>query len=208
MTKRLYAHVLLDRSGSMISCRKQAISAFNEYVAGLLHTKGVKTRVSLTLFDSVGIDLIHDNLKAADVPKLTEETFVPCGGTPLYDAIGTTVAHIDGIELKDKTSVSLAIITDGHENMSREYSLDAVQRLLKDRQDKKKWLVQYLGANQDGLGMGQKMGVSAGTSMTFSDKHIGEAMKTVVRSNVDYAREGTAASASYTTEERNRAVGK
>lgn len=45
-TKRLYAHILLDRSGSMESCRDTAISAFNEYVNSLRTQEKLSARIS------------------------------------------------------------------------------------------------------------------------------------------------------------------
>ena len=56
--KRLYAHVLLDRSGSMESCRDSTISAFNEYVNTLRMDAAISARISLTLFDDQSIDLV------------------------------------------------------------------------------------------------------------------------------------------------------
>src|SRR5262245_29792192 len=77
MTKKLYAHVLLDRSGSMETCRDATIDAFNEYVNSLAVDDKVSTRVSLTTFDSESIDLVVDNVRTADCPKLTRKTFEP-----------------------------------------------------------------------------------------------------------------------------------
>jgi hypothetical protein len=55
----LYAHILLDRSGSMESCRDTTIDAFNEYVMGLRRSDEVDARLSLTIFDSTSIDTLQ-----------------------------------------------------------------------------------------------------------------------------------------------------
>src|SRR4051812_42800114 len=52
----LYAHVVLDRSGSMTACADDAVGGYNTYVRNL----PANTRVSLTLFDTGGIDLVRD----------------------------------------------------------------------------------------------------------------------------------------------------
>jgi uncharacterized protein YegL len=96
---RLYVHVLLDRSGSMESCRDSTIKAFNDYITRLKEAWKTPTCVSLTLFDSESIDLLHEALSVGDVPELTRKSFVPRGGTPLLDAIGQTAARIDAAKL-------------------------------------------------------------------------------------------------------------
>ena len=159
MTKKLYAHVLLDRSGSMETCRDSTIDAFNEYVNSLAKDDKVSSRVSLTTFDSESIDLIADNVKAKDCPKLTRKTFEPRACTPLNDAIGRTVARIDGEKRRDGENIAFVILTDGLENASQEYSKDAVKKLLDGRQKDKNWLVIYLGANQDAFAEGAARGL-------------------------------------------------
>ena len=102
----------------------------------------------------MSIDLIVDNVKAKDCPKLTRETFEPRGCTPLNDAIGRTVAKIDGEKRRDGENIAFVILTDGQENASQEYTKDAVKKLLDGRQKDKNWLVIYLGANQDAFAEG------------------------------------------------------
>lgn len=203
--KRLYAHVLLDRSGSMESCRKSTIDAFNEYVAGLAADDAVSARVSLTLFDDAGIDLIHDNVKAKEAPKLTTETYVPRGMTPLNDAIGKTVAKIDAETRREGENVALVILTDGLENASKEFSKDAVKKLLEGRQKDKNWLVIYLGANQDAFAEGAARGMAAASTMTFDTKNLNATMKAATRSTMSYAATGSLSAATFTDDERKKA---
>lgn len=206
MTKKLYAHVLLDRSGSMETCRDATIDAFNEYVNGLSSDDGVSARVSLTIFDTMSIDLIHDNLKAKDCPKLTRETFVPRGGTPLNDAIGRTVTRIDGEKRRGGENVAFVILTDGQENASQEYTKDAVKKLLDGRQKDKNWLVIYLGANQDAFAEGVGRGFQASHTMNFRTANVGHAMRAASRSSMDYAVSGSLMDAAFTEDERSLAV--
>ena len=117
---RLYVHVLLDRSGSMEACSDTTIDAFNEYVKSLMHQSRSGTRLSLTTFNSESIDVVFDALKINDVPQLTRDTFVPRAMTPLFDAVGQTVASIDKVTLLPDERVAFAILTDGLENASRE----------------------------------------------------------------------------------------
>ncbi len=200
--KRLYAHILLDRSGSMEECRESTISAFNEYVSTLGSDANVSARISLTLFDSQGIDLVFDRLKPRDMPKLTHETFVPRGMTPLNDAIGRTAAKIDKETLREGENVAFVILTDGLENASTEYSREAVRKLLARVQKEKNWLVIYLGANQDAFAEGAARGVDAAQSMIFDVDRMPQVVGAAARSTLRYAEAESPVAAAFTPAER------
>lgn len=200
--KRLYAHILLDRSGSMEECRESTISAFNEYVGTLGGDANVSARISLTLFDNQSIDLVFDRLKPRDAPKLTRETFVPRGMTPLNDAIGKTAAKIDKEILREGENVAFVILTDGLENASTEYSREAVRKLLARVQKEKNWLVIYLGANQDAFAEGAARGVAAAQSMTYDVDRMPQVVGAAARSTLRYAEAASPAAAAFTDEER------
>lgn len=205
MKKRIYAHILLDRSGSMMSCRAQAISGVNEYIGSLAADTDLSSRVSMTIFDDRSIDLIRDNKKARECPTVTDRDFVPRGWTPLYDAIGKTVMKIDAETRREGENVALVIMTDGLENMSKEFTEWSAKALLADRQAKG-WLVIYLGANQDALAVGQTIGVSAANSMTYDTNNARATMSAASRGTRDYGLTGSAAAASFTDEERKKAM--
>jgi hypothetical protein len=202
---RLYVHILLDRSGSMEQCRDVAIGAFNEYVGSLKAKQGLGARVSLTLFDDVGIDLVHDAVGAAAFPMLTRETFQPRGMTPLNDAIGRTVAEMDKAVLLDGEHVAFVILTDGLENASKEYNKEAVRHLLEGRQKDKGWLVIYLGANQDAFAEGATRGMAAGNTLAFDVQAMPAAMRAVTRASAAFAEGASPAAAAFTPTERAKA---
>lgn len=206
MKKKLYAHVLLDRSGSMEEIRDKTIDAINEYIGGLAKDKEVSARVSLTIFDSQSIDLIRDNVKAKDCEKLTRATYEPRGMTPLNDAIGRTVAKVDGETRREGENVALVILTDGLENASHEYSKDAIKKLLDGRQKDKNWLVLYLGANQDAFAEGAAVGTHAANTMNFSTANVGASMRAASRATMSYAGTGKLGAAAFTDEERAAAI--
>lgn len=208
---RLYVHVLLDRSGSMEDCRDKTIDAFNEFVNGLKVGSKAPTRLSLTTFDSQSIDLVHDQLRVANVPRMTRDTFVPRASTPLFDAIGHTVTAIDKVTLLPDERVMLSILTDGMENASTEYKSDTVRKLLTDRQERSHWLVQYLGANHDAWSVGRSMGIQPAMAMDFDVGHVGAAMHAMSRSAARYRSAPKAAAvgaASFTPAERQASKGK
>jgi len=207
---RLYVHVLLDRSGSMESCRDKTIEAFNDYVKSLAAQSTAGTRISLTTFDTESTDLVFDAVRIADMPKLTHDLFVPRGRTPLFDAVAAVAARIDNVNLLAEERVVLTILTDGEENASREMTADAVRRMLIDRQERRNWLVQYLGANQDAWEAGAQIGIGARHAINFGVASITPAMQTVATSAKRFreaAPENAREAAAFTQTERASAKG-
>jgi uncharacterized protein YegL len=201
---RLYVHILLDRSGSMESCRDTAIGAFNEYVSSLRADDGLSARISLTLFDDIGIDLVFDRIKVDEMPPLTKQTFQPRGRTPLNDAIAATAAAIDGATLREKEGVAFVILTDGMENASTEHTRQSIRLLLQRRQREKNWLVIYLGANQDAFAEGATIGAAPANTMDFDVQRMPEAMGAVARASSAFAESRMPAAAAFTPAERAR----
>lgn len=202
---RLYVHVLLDRSGSMESCRAATINAFNAYIEQLAGQSTKGTRLSLTIFDSESTDTLYTAKRIGEVEQLTNETFQPRASTPLFDAVGAVVRQIDGANLLPDERVALTILTDGQENASREMTADAVKKMLVDRQERKNWLVQYLGANQDAWAQGATIGVAAAHALDYDTSNIKFAMSTAAESARRYRSApapAARAAATFTPEER------
>ena len=202
--KKLTVHVVLDRSGSMQSMKHDAIGAFNSYVEELAKTVPGSS-LSLTLFDSQGVDTIVNDADIAKVVPLNASTFVPRGQTPLYDAIGKVTALLADAKGKNK---ALVILTDGHENASREYSRDAIKKLLDEKQEKDNWLVIYLGANQDAFAAGAAFGSQAATTMNFASSGAGlrGAMGASADATARYAMSSNRADATFSAAERAKAA--
>ncbi|KAB2851610.1 MAG: VWA domain-containing protein [Hyphomicrobiaceae bacterium] len=203
---RLFVHVLLDRSGSMESCRDATIAAFNNYLDQLKEAWKTPARLSLTTFDSDGIDLVVDAEPVASVSPLTRETFVPRASTPLFDAVGATVARLDEATLSTAERVALVILTDGQENASREHTRDSIAKLLAGRHKDKGWLIMYLGANQDAWAEGAKMGLSRAQTIDYTTENVGLVLKAAGRRTVAYMAAPSEAFADFTPEERAEAV--
>jgi len=140
MAKKLVRIVcLLDQTGSMVSKWKDTIGGFNVFLKEQKAQKG-ELRFSLTLFNSLEIEKRYVDKDIQKVEKLTEKNYVPIGATPLWDAIGQTIQ-----ELKQKKDLLFIIITDGEENMSKEYTSTSVKNLMKDKEKKQGWKFMYLG---------------------------------------------------------------
>lgn len=142
--------LLLDRSGSMMSCKKDTIAGFNGY---LEEVKGKKVtedmRFSFTQFDSEGIDDLAVVQPVSRVPLLTELTYQPRGNTPLYDAMFKTIRKTQK-QAGSKYKVMFVTLTDGQENSSIEWRLDDLQKLIKEKESRDHWTFAYIGVGIGG----------------------------------------------------------
>jgi hypothetical protein len=171
MAQKVHVGIVLDRSGSMEDCRADAIGAVNSYLRQVRGDKDLDASVSLIIFDSQGIDVIRDRLPAADCADLSAEEYQPRAQTPLLDAVGHGVALLDKHRQPGGRSI-LAIMTDGLENASREYTKDTIKALLERKQKEDGWLVLYLGAGHDAWHQARGMGLQAGNVAAFSKQYF------------------------------------
>ena len=168
-TKDLVTEIvcIIDKSGSMHSIKNDAIGGFNTFIEEQKKLEG-KVNVSLVLFNTE-YSPVYYNKPLNDVEALNESTFKPVGGTALLDAIGRTLNELmtkEGSEIApDKYLV--VILTDGEENSSREYTNEAIKKIIEDLRAKGNWEFVYLGANQDAFRVAGGMGISVSNSMNF-----------------------------------------
>ncbi len=167
--ERMCVALLLDRSGSMSAHKTETISAVNSYIEKT--REKFKGRFVLTQFDSESIDIVHDG-KIKDVKHLTDESYQPRGMTPLLDAIGKTldVFNTDGFE-----NIVFVVMTDGQENHSKEYKLDAIRAKIEEKRAIG-WQISYLGANVDAFAEGASMGFARGQTMNYAGQHSVQTM--------------------------------
>ena len=155
---KVYNVIIMDRSGSMWDIQKSAINGFNEVLGGVkadakTYAETQEHYMTLVLFDSTSIDNVHWNENPEKASILTAETYVPGACTPLYDAIGKTLTKLEKeLHGDPNVSVIVTIITDGYENSSTEYSLKAVQALIKHLKDEG-WSFAYMGTDHDVKGV-------------------------------------------------------
>lgn len=128
----------------------------------------------------------------------------PGGGTALYDALGMKIdsfgkALAELPEDERPSQVIFGIVTDGEENSSVAYNSETVKGLIQHQTDVYGWNFTYLGANQDAVLAAQRMGISAGSSLTWNTHNVAQAAATM-DSYVTSTR--TLGSYSYTEQDR------
>lgn len=149
--------MLVDKSGSMSDITDDAIGSFNSFLEKQKQVPG-DARMFVGLFDtSVQSYAIGEKLE--NVKPFTTETYCPGGATALLDAIGMTISTVDA-KLKDyeKPRVLLAILTDGQENSSKEYSYTTIQKLL-DNKKKEGWEVLFLASGIEAQAEASRLGI-------------------------------------------------
>jgi Mg-chelatase subunit ChlD len=167
MTQKVAICIVLDRSGSMEGCRLDALGAVNSYVRQVREDAALEqARISVVLFDTQGIDLIRDQVPARTCLELTAAEYQPRGGTPLLDAVGHAVGVLE--RAAGRNRAILVIMTDGHENASREYTKETIAALLKRKQEDNDWLVVYLGADHNAWDQAGGLGLAAVNTARFS----------------------------------------
>lgn len=167
---------ILDRSGSMGSQLEPAISGFNRFLRDQQETPG-EARFTLVLFDD-RYEVPCNAIPIAEVVDLDTTTFVPRGSTALLDAIGRTIEELGARlsatpEAERPAQVIVAILTDGHENASHDFSLRKVSDLIAQQRDVYKWQFFFLGADQDAIATAATMNIDANSSMRFSSSAQG-----------------------------------
>lgn len=195
---------VLDRTGSMEAIKDATIEAFNGFLAAQKAEPG-PTLMTLVQFDSEGIDTLHDLADIAEVPPLDAQTYQPRASTPLYDAVGRTLARTEQrlTSLGWPGRVLFVIQTDGLENASREWTRPAVFdriRALRERG----WGFLFLGVNEDAYEQGGDLGFAPGSVAAhgLSEAGIRMAVQSASDAASDFRRGRRSADALVLDEER------
>jgi len=152
---------IIDRSGSMSDIKDDAIGGFNQFIEDQKKIPGEAT-VTFTQFDTE-YEIIYSGKPLDEVPLLDSKTYIPRGWTALRDAIGRTVdevgSRLEKTDPKDRPDkVIVVVLTDGHENSSREYSHEKVLEMINHQREKYNWEFIYLGASEDAFDVGSSFG--------------------------------------------------
>ena len=165
MTRSDLTHVyfLLDRSGSMQSIKSDIEGGFAAFVD---EQRGAgECRVTLAQFDN-DYEVVYADRPIADVPPLDLQ---PRNMTALHDAMGRLITDAGATlaalpEDQRPGTVIVAIMTDGLENASQEWTRPAIKALVEQQTSQFGWQFLYMGADQDAVEVGASLGVAARAS--------------------------------------------
>jgi uncharacterized protein YegL len=199
--------LIVDRSGSMEPLRADMEGG----IATLINEQAKETGtclITLAQFDD-RYEMLAEGVPASE---LLPYRLIPRGSTALLDAMGRTISDVRArVEALDATerpgNIIFAVITDGLENASKEWShlqvMDSVKARIAEG-----WHFTFLGANQDSIKEGGRIGVDSGSSLNFSASPTGtrEAVR-AASASMGRMRRGETETLTYTEDERRRAAG-
>lgn len=193
-TRKSIYQIVVDKSGSMSDCIDKTIEGFNGQIRKLQELTGQypeeEITVGLTLFDTRVVCPYHAKDPRQAAP-LDTETYEPGGCTALLDAIGLTIEKLEGAK-KESTvpaTVVMIIITDGHENASQTYTLEAIRSRIEALQATGEWTFSFIGATLDAVDVASDMSIPRHNSFSFEKNGMREEVWNRVYESSDYYME-------------------
>ena len=170
MTRSDLTHLyfLLDRSGSMQSIKSDIEGGFQAFVEEQQRATG-ECRATLAQFDDV-YELVYADRPIADVPPLDLQ---PRNMTALHDAMGRLITEagqkLAAMKEEERPgTVIVAIMTDGLENASKEWTGPSIKALVTQQTNVFGWTFMYMGADQDAVEVGGSLGIDKDLSVTYA----------------------------------------
>lgn len=206
MTDPSYRHLILvvDRSGSMHSCKEATQEGINGFFATQAGEPGRAT-ATLVQFDTEH-ETVFEHVDLADAPAYA---LVPRGWTALLDAVGFAFARegqwLASLPEDERPGAVVAVIaTDGEENSSREYTAEQIREIIRGQRETYGWQTLFIGANIDAVKTAATYGIPAASAMTY-DTQSTEGTYQVVSAAVSRGASGLGYS--FTDQERATASG-
>jgi hypothetical protein len=148
--------VILDASGSMMKRKADVIGGFNQLIDDQRLQPG-RCFVTVVQFSSYGQQKTIVNRKDLfEVGYLIDADYRPGGWSALHDALGSVIdftgTYLFNLPECDRPGkVIVAVITDGEENHSQEYTANQVRDKVLHQRDTYNWEFIFTGANQDAV---------------------------------------------------------
>jgi hypothetical protein len=185
--------VILDMSGSMHYLRTSVVDGFNTLLKGLKQANvkysGTQEHyLTLCLFNSEFTGFAYYNAPIDSVQPLSGDIYRPHAYTPLYDAVGMSIAHLmDITDTLSEYSVLVTIISDGLENASRFYTKGMVSRLINMLSDSG-WSFAYFGSGEEMLREAENINIDSVHYFELSDTGVNNMMRMDENSRVSKYR--------------------
>jgi uncharacterized protein YegL len=191
-TPHTHLYLLLDRSGSMSSMGTQVVEGINHLIAEQ-QADGGDALMTLVQFDTHDHqETIFDAVPIRELVPMGIADFQPRGGTPLLDALGILVGRATN-RIAERAAAGLpaeeilfVALTDGQENASHEFTLDAIRATVDQRQADG-WSFVFMGADLSVYAEATQMGFDSRSTIAFAGDAVGvtDAMANLSRKAVD-----------------------
>jgi len=182
--------ILVDRSGSMHSIARDMQGGINTLVEEQKAVPGY-CEVTIAQFDNQ-YEVVHP---IQDVRGMMPYSLAPRGSTALNDAVGKFITDI-GDELRRRNEyqrpgkVVIAIVTDGYENASREWTTDGIKKLVTQQREEWNWEFLFLGKDIDSFAVADSFGIQRGHTMDYANAPVAMAATSANLSTYRMAGEG------------------
>ncbi len=186
------SYILLDRTGSMSDIWDEALGSVNAYADAVGKVEegevdDLKTSVTLAVFDyqqGLQFDVLRKDVEPAAWTNVTNDDVTPRGMTPLFDAINRTITMA---EADNPEKAVIVIMTDGHENSSREVTRDGAKAAL-ERAEARGWEVVFLGAEFASFGDADAVGVRSDKQMAVSAGSLSATQERLAKKAREYGK--------------------
>ena len=183
--------LIVDRSGSMESVAEDTKGGIKQFITAQKQNEG-KSSFTLVQFDHEY--QVLNNF--SDLNQVDENAFAkqyePRGSTALLDAIGRTVIEmsqkIEKMKPSDRPAhVIVAIVTDGQENASREFTVAKIKKLIEEKQARG-WDFVFLGADLNAITVAQNYGFYSRQVAYYESSNISGALESIGKAGVICAK--------------------
>lgn len=173
--------LVINRSGSMSAIREEAESGINALLREQAAERG-RANLTLVQFDTE-YEFIHRGVPIGDVPPYTLE---PRGMTALLDAVGRAINEVGSrlAALPEEARPGLvvfAIITDGHENSSREFTKPKIREMIAHQRHVYNWQFVFLGADDGAFDEASALGIDAAAVAQYDRGRVADSYRAMSR---------------------------
>lgn len=160
--------LVVDRSGSMQDIHSDAEGGINAFITEQAQQPGMAL-LTLVQFDTE-YEFIHHGIP---IQQVSAYKLQPRGQTALLDAVGRAIKETGKrLETMPETErpglVVFVIVTDGHENASKEFTKTQIKEMIEHQQTVYQWRFTFLGADQHAFDEAQSMGIHLGSSASYA----------------------------------------
>jgi len=183
MKKQADITLLVDRSGSMQIIKEDAEGGIKNLIEEQ-KKDGIPTVFSLVQFDNE-YEFVY---KGVDISDVKEYILIPRGRTALIDSVGRVInetgERLSKLDESERPElVIIAIVTDGKENSSEEFTSEKVKEMISRQQQVYNWQFVYIGADQDSFEEAGAIGIHANSVANYSKQNT-ELAYSVVSNNL------------------------
>jgi uncharacterized protein YegL len=167
-------YFVLDKSGSMSSCKQEAITGFNKQLETLKSEAEPNHTFDVTVlaFSDDIVSIIKEK-DVREVAPLNDESYVPGGFTAMYDGVGDALQLINKVPNSKDLAFLVCVISDGGENASTRHKPEAVAEGIKALQGRGNFTITYMGANQDLSQVSKVLNIPMGNMMSYCSSKEG-----------------------------------